>query len=67
MAVDVSTSGGEFQAGIPRVLFKVPQGVLFWDVSPDGKRFLMPAPSAASAALQPKFTVILNWQAALEK
>ncbi len=67
MAVDVSTSGGEFQAGTPRLLFKVPQGVVFWDVSSDGKRFLMAAPSAASAAVQPKFTVVLNWQATLGK
>jgi eukaryotic-like serine/threonine-protein kinase len=66
MAVEVRTSG-EFQAAIPKVLFKVPQGVLFWDVSADGKRFLMPAPSAASAAMRPKFTVVLNWQAALKQ
>lgn len=63
MAVEVS-SGESFQAGIPKVLFKVPQGVLFWDVSPDGKNFLMAAPSANT---QPKFAVTLNWQAALEK
>jgi hypothetical protein len=64
MAVDVSTAG-VFQAGIPKVLFKVPRGILFWDVSPDGKRFLMPAPSAAS--VQPPFTVVLNWQAGMTK
>ena len=33
-----------FQVGVPKPLFKAPAGVLFWDVSPDGKRFLMPAP-----------------------
>ena len=64
MAVEVNTSG-VFQAGIPKALFKVPRGVLFWDVSADGTRFLMPAPSAASA--QPPFTVVLNWQAGLKK
>jgi Tol biopolymer transport system component len=64
MAVDVSTTG-VFQAGIPKALFKVPRGVLFWDVSSDGNRFLMPAASAASA--QPPFTVVLNWQSALKK
>jgi Tol biopolymer transport system component len=31
-------------AGTPKPLFKVPDGVLFWDVSPDGTRFLMPVP-----------------------
>jgi eukaryotic-like serine/threonine-protein kinase len=66
MAVEVNTSG-VFQAGIPKALFKVPAGVLFWDVSTDGRRFLMAAPSAASAAAQPPFTVVLNWQAALKK
>lgn len=42
MAVTVS-SGGIFQAGVPKALFKVPDGVLFWDVTADGKRFLMTA------------------------
>jgi Tol biopolymer transport system component len=66
MAVEVSTSG-VFQAGVPKALFKVPPGVLFWDVTPDGKRFLMAAPNAASAAAPSPFTVVLNWQSALRK
>ena len=64
MAVDVDTSG-IFRAGIPKPLFKLPAGVLFWDVTSDGKRFILPAPSATNAA--PPFTVVLNWQAALKK
>jgi Tol biopolymer transport system component len=64
MAVDVSTSG-VFQAGVPKSLFKVPPGVLFWDVSTDGKRFLMAAPSRANATAP--FTVVLNWQASLKR
>jgi len=67
MAVDVSTSG-VFQAGVPKTLFKVPAGVLFWDVTSDGKRFLMASPTGTSeAAPQERFTVVLNWQAALKK
>jgi Tol biopolymer transport system component len=68
MAVDVSTSG-VFQAGVPKTLFKVPAGVLFWDVTSDGKRFLMASPSGTSEAGPPprKFAVVLNWQAALKK
>jgi len=66
MAVEVSTSG-VFQAGIPKALFKVPRGELFWDVASDGNRFLMAAPSSASVGTQPPFTVVLNWQAALKK
>jgi len=70
MAVDVSTRG-VFQAGVPRPLFKVPAGVLFWDVSSDGKRFVMAAPSASEVSAGPAasspMTVVLNWQAALKK
>ena len=49
MAVDVQTSG-IFQAGIPKPLFKVPRGIVYWDVTSDGKRFLMPVPEASNAA-----------------
>jgi eukaryotic-like serine/threonine-protein kinase len=64
MAVDVDTKG-VFQAGIPKPLFKVTSGMVYWDVSADGKRFLMPAPLAPNASAP--FTVVLNWQAALKK
>jgi Tol biopolymer transport system component len=37
-------AGASFQVGDPKPLFKTPPGVLFWDVSPDGTRFLMPVP-----------------------
>jgi len=43
-ALEVSTASG-FKAGTPKPLFKAPGAVLFWDVAPDGKRFLMPVPS----------------------
>jgi len=66
MVVDVSTSG-VFQAGIPKMLFKAPDGVLFWDVSADGKRLIMAAPSGGSTAPPPTFSVVLNWQSALKK
>ena len=36
---------GSFQPGTSKPLFQAPSGVLFWDVSPDGKRFLMPVPN----------------------
>ena len=40
--------GATFQVGVPKPLFKVPSGLLFWDVSPnhsgDATRFLMPVP-----------------------
>lgn len=66
MAVDVSTSG-VFQAGVPKMLFKAPDGVLFWDVSADGKRFMMASPAVETPAPPPVFSVVLNWQAALKR
>jgi serine/threonine protein kinase len=66
MAVETRTSE-VFQAGIPRPLFKVPPGVLFWDVSPDGKRFLMASPSGANVAPRLFVTIIRNWEAALKR
>jgi Tol biopolymer transport system component len=68
-AVDVTTStaGGTpvFQSGVPKVLFKEPSPVPFWDVTADGKKFLLQAPvrDAVSAA----FKVVLNWEAGLKK
>jgi len=63
-AVELSTNGA-FQAGVPKPLFKVSAGLVNWDVTPDGKRFLFAAPSATGA--RPFFTVVLNWQAGLKK
>jgi len=42
-ALEVTTVGA-FHAGTAKALFKVPPAVLFWDVAPDGMRFLMPVP-----------------------
>ena len=41
MAQEVNTRRG-FRAGTPKRLFKASPGVAFWDVTPDGQRFLMP-------------------------
>lgn len=47
-AVEVK-AGATFQTGSPKPLFKVPAGLLFWDVSPASSgevtRFLMPVPA----------------------
>ena len=42
MAMEVAL-GKTLGKGSPKPLFKAPAGVLFWDVAPDGQRFLMPA------------------------
>jgi eukaryotic-like serine/threonine-protein kinase len=44
-AVEVKADA-QFHVGAPTPLFKVPAGLLFWDVAPDGKRFLMPVPGS---------------------
>jgi eukaryotic-like serine/threonine-protein kinase len=69
MAVDVMTTRG-FQAGVPIILFTVPPPVAIatayqWDATPDGERFVAPAPSEQQSAAP--FTVVLNWQAGLKK
>jgi serine/threonine-protein kinase len=60
MVVDVKTSPA-FQPGKPRVLFEgVYSGT--YDVSPDGKRFLMVKPLAgATQGPANQVTVVLNW------
>jgi Tol biopolymer transport system component len=81
MAVDVKTSP-KFQALIPHLLFDshmwFPEAgtrandttgsVFRYDVSPDGKRFLVNAGvQAESGATSPGITVVLNWAAGLNK
>jgi eukaryotic-like serine/threonine-protein kinase len=63
MAVSVSP-GKTFQFEAPRLLFTVPLLAPF-DVTADGKRFLIAAPEGSSAPSP--FTVVTNWQAALKK
>ncbi len=74
MAVEVETDP-TFKRGNPKTLFK---GMYYsstsknitltpWDISPDGKRFLMIKPAAAAGAAptaaspQPKIIVVVNW------
>lgn len=66
MSVDVATSP-EFKAGVPKPLFKGPPGVTFWEVSSDGKRFLMPLAGGASSSSPAPYKVVLNWTSTLKK
>ncbi len=57
-------------AGLPTPLFTIPpearsavHGVLGFDVSPDGKRFLVPTVASTES---PSIVVIRNWEAALD-
>jgi serine/threonine protein kinase len=65
MAVNVNTNGGSFQRLTPMQLFMALQNA-GWDVSGDGKRFLMSvAPTRQN--IQTPITVVLNWQADLKR
>jgi Tol biopolymer transport system component/predicted Ser/Thr protein kinase len=63
-SVDVNAAGGAFQTGAPQRLFKSPgTGRASWDVSADGKRFLIAAPPASGAPAQASrpYHVVVNW------
>jgi len=73
MAVDVSSTGGNFKLGVPKALFKTsilggsgggPASSWRWD-SPDGQRFLINSPVEEATATP--VTIVLNWQTALKK
>jgi Tol biopolymer transport system component len=71
MAVDISTQP-TFTAGKPRVLFEgryepTPATFPNYDVSPDGKRFLMLKPSEQEAAGPREINVVLNWSEELKR
>ena len=69
VAIEITTNP-VFRAGAPKALFQAPpQNAVSiishsWDLTPDGKRFLFPAPADHGWA---PFDVVLDWQAALEK
>jgi serine/threonine protein kinase len=69
MSVDVNTTSGTLQAGIPKALFHTPLVLAsYWRniyvPSPDGQRFLMITPG--STTKQEPITVVVNWLALLK-
>jgi hypothetical protein len=65
MAVAIDTESG-FSAGNPRMLFEgryLPTATSFpfYDVSPDGERFLMLKPVASEGSAPTQIHVVLNW------
>jgi hypothetical protein len=70
MSVDVAADSA-FHASLPKLLFQFPRTVLAMTSTPgaisdatrDLQRFLITVP--AQANVHPEFTVVLNWQAAL--
>jgi serine/threonine-protein kinase len=69
-SVEVSTTPA-FHSGIPQPLFQLPRGNSgAWDVTADGKRFLVAAPPDLLADSTPppaRIHVVLNWLAGLKK
>jgi eukaryotic-like serine/threonine-protein kinase len=69
MAVTVQTSGGQFIAGRPVKVFdtKTSGDFYSYDVTPDGRRFLMTKESTAGDRNRPpNMVVVLNWQEELK-
>jgi serine/threonine protein kinase len=73
MDVGVTTTVGTFQPGVPKPLFRAAilggtgggPGVAWrWDISPDGKRFLMD--TSLEEAMAVPVTVVLNWQSTIK-
>jgi serine/threonine protein kinase len=71
MDVAVSATGETFQPGVPKPLFRAPvlggtgggPSVAWrWDITPDGKRFLIN--TALEGGSGSSVTVVLNWQSA---
>jgi serine/threonine protein kinase/Tol biopolymer transport system component len=68
MSVNVNTAGGAFQTGAQQRLFKLPAtGSGAWDLSPDGKRFLIATPPASGAPASPSYHVVVNWTELLKR
>jgi Tol biopolymer transport system component len=72
MAVEVKATPESFEHGTPHALFvsraDAPTGAISWSYvpSPDGNRFLIRTPAAASAE-PPMLTVVVNWPAGAKK
>ncbi len=65
MAVPVETQPTFRVGGPPEPLFQAERGVLFFDVSHDGQRFLIPVPEGSKTSAPP-YKVVLNWTSTLK-
>jgi Tol biopolymer transport system component len=67
MSVDVNASADKVEFGIPKPLFDAPPPLdPYYDVTPDGRRFLLIVPNT-DATTAASFTVVLNWPAGIKK
>jgi serine/threonine protein kinase len=67
MSVDVNASGDKLEFGIPKTLFDAPPPLdPYYDVTPDGQKFLLIVPNQ-DASISAPLTVVLNWSAGSKK
>lgn len=52
-------------AGVPELLFPIEPGILSWDLTKNGERFLLPLPATEAHATA--FKVVLNWEAMVDQ
>lgn len=64
MAVDIAATAVAVQAGPPKPLFSTLGSTPYYEVTPDGQRFLVAEREKNS---EPPFTVIVNWESLLKK
>jgi hypothetical protein len=74
MAVEVTKTAPTFEHGVPKELFQTrifrTEGfplVFLYDVTPDGKGFLILGNAGSSGAYSSPITVVLNWNAGLKR
>jgi eukaryotic-like serine/threonine-protein kinase len=65
MSVAVDTEPTFSPSGAPQALFKIAPEVAYFDVSPDGERFLISVPSGRGVSAPP-YKVVVNWTATLD-
>jgi serine/threonine protein kinase len=67
MAVEIRTTGKNFEAGIPKELFEMPSGIVRTNppMSADGQHFLLPVQVENEAAMP--VSLVLNWIAGIQR
>ena len=61
VAAEVDGRGNSFAARKEQALFKLPEGFGWYDVHPDGKRFVMTTQKVQKVNLNTPLTLVQNW------
>ena len=65
LAAEVDGKGNSFEARKEQALFRLPEGFGWYDVTQDGKRFVMTTKKVSNP--NPPLTLVVNWTARLAK